>query len=100
MKCQPDEYKHTHIGVKVVEASLIPSARNANNESDRTAILGYVYGQGHRVVEVKEAGFGRVDLIFDNIREANKCLRDKGEGEELGNLLIFRFPTGRSGTKG
>lgn len=61
MKRQPDEDKHTHIGVKVVEAFLIPSARNANNESNRTAILGYVHGQGHKVVEVKEAGFGRVD---------------------------------------
>lgn len=37
LKHQLDEYKHTHIGVKVVEASLIPSARNANNESNRTA---------------------------------------------------------------
>lgn len=50
------------------------------------SILGYVHGQGHRVAEAKEAGFGRVDLIFENIRDANKCLRDKGEGGGWKNL--------------
>lgn len=35
---QEDLYKHTHIGVKTVEASLIPSARAGNNEANKSII--------------------------------------------------------------
>lgn len=84
-----DEYKHSHISIKVIEASLIPSARDNNNESNKSSILGYVYSQGHKVVEVKESGFGRVDLIFKNFRDANRCLKDKGEGGGMGKYINF-----------
>lgn len=89
-----DMYKHTHIGLKVVEASLISSAREGNNESNKTKILRYVYGQGYRLAEARMSGFGRVDLIFDSFQEANRCLRDKGEGGGMGNILISLFPVG------
>lgn len=87
---QVNEYKYNHIGIKVVEASLIPSVRDNNNESNKSTILGYVYSQGHKVVEVKESGFGKVDLIFDNYRDANRCLKDKGEGGDMGKYMNFR----------
>lgn len=73
----------------MVEASLIPSARDNNNESNKSSILGYVYSQGHKVVEVKESGFGRVDLIFKNFRDANRCLKDKGERGGMGKYINF-----------
>lgn len=43
MNKREDEYKHSHIGITVVEASLIPSARDNNNELNKSTILGYVY---------------------------------------------------------
>lgn len=86
-----NEYKHSHIGIKVVETSLIPSARDNNNESNKSSILGYVYSQGHKVVEVKKSGFGRVDLIFKNCRDANRCLKDKGGEGVWVNILISLF---------
>lgn len=53
---QEDLYKHTHIGWKVVEASLIPSARASNSEANKGIILRYVHGQGYKVREAKESG--------------------------------------------
>lgn len=35
MNKREDEYKHSHIGIKVVKASLIPSARDNNNELNK-----------------------------------------------------------------
>lgn len=92
MNKREDEYKHSHIGIKVVKASLIPSARDNNNELNKSTILGYVYSQGYRVVEVKESGFGRVDLIFENGRDANRCLRDNGEGGGMMGKFNFSIP--------
>lgn len=95
-----DTYKHTHIGLKVVEASLISSAREGNNESNKTVILRYVYKQGYRVSEVKTSGFGRVDLVFDSIHEANRCLNDKGEGGGDGKYINFSIPSRSRKCKG
>lgn len=97
---QDDEYKYSHIGFKVVEASLIPSVRDNNNEANNSMILGYVYSQGYKVMEVKESGYGRVDLVFDNYHEANKCFRDKGEEGGTGKFINFSIPNRSKRSKG
>lgn len=52
------------------------------------------------MVEVKESGFGRVDLVFDNYRDANKCLKDKGEGGGMGKYMNFSIPNRSKSAKG
>lgn len=95
-----DEYKISHISIKVVEASLIPSVRDNNNEANKSSILGCVHSQGHKVVEVKESGYGRVDLIFENYRDANRCLKDKGEGGGVGKYINFSILNRSKQSKG
>lgn len=41
------------------------------------------------MTDVKESGFGRVDLQFDDYQEANRCLRDKGAGGGVGKYINF-----------
>lgn len=60
-----DKYKHTHVGQKIVEASLIPSHKVSNNEANKARILRYIHGQGHKVASVKNSGYGRLDLFFN-----------------------------------
>lgn len=80
-----DKYnKHTHVGQKIVEASLIPSHKVSNNEANKARILRHIHGQGHKIASVKNSGDGRLDLFFNGYQEANKCLKDKGmEGGEV-----------------
>lgn len=94
-----DFYSHTHIGLKVVEASLIPSARESNNETNKTKMLRYVNGQVYRIIEARESGFSRIDLHFDGYQEANRCFRDKRKGRGDGKLLILPSRIGQRDVK-
>lgn len=94
-----DFYSHTHIGLKVVEASLIPS-RESNNETNKTKMLRYVNGQVYRIVEARESGFGRIDLHFDGYQEANRCFRDKRKGGGDGKVINFTIPNRSKRCKG
>lgn len=48
------------------------------------------------MTDVKESGFGRVDLQFDDYQEANRCLRDKGAGGGVEKkILILLFQIGQ-----
>lgn len=78
------------MGYKTVEASLIPSARTANNDVNKLKIVKYVNAKRYRVAEVRDKGFARVELRFDNLVEANKCLDDK-EGLEK-KIVDFNIP--------
>lgn len=49
---------------------------------------------------MKESGFGKVDLIFDNYRDANRCLKDKGEGGRMGKYMNFSIPNRSKSAKG
>lgn len=60
------------MGWKIVEAALVPSARLSNNESNKLKIIRYVHSKGYKATEIKNRGFGRVELIFNNYLEANK----------------------------
>lgn len=97
-----DFYSHTHIGLKVVEASLeaSPSARESNNETNETKMLRYVNGQVYRIVEARESGFGRIDLHFDGYQEANRCFGDKREGGGDGKIINFTIPNRSKRCKG
>lgn len=44
------------------------------------------------MTDVKESGFGRVDLQFDDYQEANRCLRDKGAGGGVRKYINFIIP--------
>lgn len=78
---QEEKYKHTHVGVKIIEASLILSVRVSNNETNKAIILRYCMN--------KVTGFhksliaGLAGWHFESYQETNKCLKDKGlvEGE-------------------
>lgn len=68
------------------------STRLSNNEANKLKIIKYVYSKGYKVSEIKNRGFGRVELIFDNYMEANKCLADvqSGNNEKVVNFYIPR----------
>lgn len=83
-----------------MEASLIPSARESNNETNKTKMLRYVNGQVYRIVEARESGFGRIDLHFDGYQEANRCFRDKREGGGDGKVINFTIPNRSKRCKG
>lgn len=78
--------------MKDVEAALVLSARLSNNKANKLKIIKYVYSKGYKVSEIKNRGFGRVELIFDNYMEANKCLADvqSGNNEKVVNFYIPR----------
>lgn len=69
-------YRSSHIGYKIVEAYLVPSARENNSEANKNKIVRYVNNRGYRVAEVKERGFAKLELKFKDYKEANKCLDD------------------------
>lgn len=82
-----------------MEASLILSARAGNTEADKAKILRYAYGKGHRIAEIKDRGFAKVELGFENFQEANRCLEDKWEqGRE--REILFELPDRAKKCKG
>lgn len=83
-------YQSTHVGIKSVEATLIPSAGVDNNVSNKLKIIKYISQKGYRVVETKDKGFGRIELVFDGMAEANRCLDDK-EGKDK-KVVDFNIP--------
>lgn len=88
---QVDKYKHTHIGDKIVEASLTSSAKVGNNEANKAKILRYIYSKGYKILNIRDRGFARLELYFEDFREANRYLNDKGiEGQD--KIVIFDIP--------
>lgn len=80
-------YRHTHVGRKLVEVSLIPSARLGNSEANKAKMLRYVHSKGYNVTEVRDRGYARLELIFDDCTKANRCLEDKDSQE-----MVFEIP--------
>lgn len=70
------------MGFKIVEATLNPSARLDNNEANKLKIIRYVHEKKFRVESVKMMGLGKVELTFNNYRDANRCLADNNSGEQ------------------
>lgn len=91
-KITEDRYKRNHIGLKIVEAVLVPSARVGNNETNRLKIIRYVHEKKYKVTGINSRGFGRVELVFDNYVDANKCLADTqiGNKEKIVNFYVPR----------
>lgn len=82
-----------------MEASLILSARAGNAEADKAKILRYAFGKGYRTAEIKDRGFAKVELGFENFQEANRCLEDKWEqGRE--REILFELPDRAKKCKG
>lgn len=92
LKRNDDRYSSRHTGIKVVEASLIPSAKVGSFEANKAKILRYAHGKGYKISEVKDRGFAKVDLIFDNYIEANRCLDDKTDVNG-GKEVMFEIPS-------
>lgn len=92
-------YQSTHVGIKSVEATLISSARiGGNNVSNMLKIIKYINQKGYKVVETKDNGFGRIELIFENMIEANRCLDDKEERDK--KIVDFNIPRNNVSCKG
>lgn len=77
IKAAEDRYKPSHVGLKIVEATLNPSARSGNNDANKLKFLKYVHEKKFKVDSVKTIGFGRVELTFNDYRDANRCLAEK-----------------------
>lgn len=56
------KFSRTHVGRKIVEAYLVPSAIVDNAETNRAKILKYVYSRDFRVSGVKNRGHARVEF--------------------------------------
>lgn len=84
-------YRSSHVGKKIVEAFLLPSARTGNPETNKAKILRYVHGREFKVSEFKDRGHARVELSFDNYEDANKCVKDIGVGGKS-KEIIFEIP--------
>lgn len=84
-------YNHSHVGRKIVEAFLIPSAKVGSSEANKNKILRYVHSKGYRVTEIKDRDFARIELGFDNYAEANRCIDDRSrEARQQG--ILFEIP--------
>lgn len=94
LKTTEDRYKPGHVGFKIVEATLNPSARSGNNEANKLKIIRYVHEKKFRVESVKMMGFGKVELTFNDYRDANRCLADNNSGEQ--NRIIDFYITKRA----
>lgn len=57
------KYDRHHVGRKIVEASLTPSAQVEGPEMNKNKILRFLHGKGMKITEVKDRGFARVELI-------------------------------------
>lgn len=66
-----NRYKRNHVGWKIVEAILISSVRVTNNENNKLKILRYCYEKLYKVDTVRNRGFGKLELIIANYRDAN-----------------------------
>lgn len=49
-------------------------------------------------MDTKDKGFGRIELIFENMIEANRCLDDKEEGDK--KIVDFCIPSNNISCKG
>lgn len=94
-----NRYKSNHVGWKIVEASLISSARVTNNESNKLKILRYCHEKLYKVDTVRNRGFGKLELIFANYKEANDCLSDKRSGSRE-KIVEFNIPKRAKTCKG
>lgn len=81
-----------------MEATLVPSARVDSVMSNKIKIIKYINRKGYKVAEVKDKGYGRLELVFENMTEANRCLDDK-EGKE-GKIIDFSIPRVNVASKG
>lgn len=88
VKAAEEKYKFNHVGWKIAEAALIPATMSGNNETNKLKIIKYIHEKGYKVDSVKIRGFGRVELNFNDYRDANKCLSDRQTG---GHEKIIEF---------
>lgn len=70
-----------------------------NNEANITRILRYVHGKGYKVDEMKNSGFGRIALYFNDYREANRCLKDTRDNSHE-KIVNFEIPKRAKTCKG
>lgn len=93
-------YPNNHMGLKIVEATLHPSARVGNNESNRLRIIKYCNQRGYQGDIAKNRGFGKLDLIFRNIKDANNCLKDNHTSKIVDFVIPNRAKTIKGLTTG
>lgn len=53
-----------------------------NNKANKAKILRYVHSKGYKVSNIKDRGFAKIELYFDDYRKANKCLNDRGNEKQ------------------
>lgn len=82
-----ETFSRAHVGKKVIGASLRPSVIVDNAETNKSKILKYIHSRGLKVRCVKDRGHARVELEFNSIAEANRCLEDKHN-----TLVAFDIP--------
>lgn len=86
------KYDRRHVGRKIIEASLTPSAQVGGNEANKNKILRFLYGKGMKISEVKDRGYARVELGFENYHEANACLSDSVIREAQREGIALEIP--------
>lgn len=84
-----DRFKSTHKGKIIVIASL--NSRNRTMDKDRNVmkITNYLMKNGIKLDSVRSGGFGKAEITFIDIVQANRCLDlNKKEGELLVKFVI------------
>lgn len=72
---------------------MIPSAQVGRSEANKNKILRFMYGKGLKIQGIKDRGFARVELEFDNFHEANTCLVESVKRDAQREGIIIEIPS-------
>lgn len=67
-------FAHSHKGELIVEAMLDPKVRSNNRDTNTVKIIQYLRRIGCNFDRIKNSGYGKAEVKFFDIKNANKCL--------------------------
>lgn len=84
-----DRFKSSYKGRLIVVAVLNARYRSYNKESNVNKIMNYLVKKGIKVESIKGEGFGKAEIVFFDVVQANKCLDlDKGQEDPFIKFVI------------
>lgn len=79
---EESRFSNLHRGEPILEAVLAASVRTNNKDMNTVKIIQYVKKLGCKIDKVKHNGFGKAEVTFIDIRNANKCLEKSRKAQK------------------
>lgn len=81
-------FNSSHRGEPILEAVFDPRVRTSNKNANTVKIIQYIKKLGCNIERIKNSGFGKAEVTFIDVKNANKCI-EKSQKDVKGCVKVY-----------